>query len=69
MFIELTTRNSFGVTNRIMVSINKIVSIWEEENTVSIFTTESDDSFSVEESYDTIKFLLKIHTKVNNEKT
>jgi len=70
MFIELTSKDAVGSTSRVLISISQIVSIWgDDSGTVSIFTTESDESFTVTESFDAIKFLLQMNIKALSETT
>ena len=76
MFIELTPTNTEQYslkavtptnTSKALIAISQIVSIWEDiDGQVRITTTENVHSFSVAESYDAIKFLLKMHQRTMN---
>ena len=77
MFIELTPINTEQYslkavtptnTSKALIAISQIVSIWEDmDGQVRITTTENVHSFSVAESYDAIKFLLKMHQRTMND--
>ena len=77
MFIELTPTNTEQQalkvvtptnTSKALIAISQIVSIWEDvDEQVRITTTENVHSFSVAESYDAIKFLLKMHQRTMND--
>ena len=77
MFIELTPTNTEQYslkavtptnTLKALIAISQIVSIWEDmDGQVRIITTENVHSFSVAESYDAIKFLLKMHQRTMND--
>ena len=77
MFIELTPTNTEQYslkavtptnTSKALIAISQIVSIWEDmDGQVRIITTENVHSFSVAESYDAIKFLLKMHQRTMND--
>ena len=79
MFIELTPTNTEQYslkavtptnTLKVLIAISQIVSIWENiDGQVRIITTENVRSFSVAESYDAIKFLLKMHQRTTNDTT
>ena len=68
MFIEVTPTNSKQHTLKGLIAISQIVSIWEDtDGQVRIITTENIHSFAVAESYDAIKFLLKMHQRTMND--
>ena len=81
MFIELTPTNTEQHalkavtptntkqhTSKALIAISQIVAIWEDtDGQVRIITTENVHSFSVAESYDAIKFLLKMHQRTMND--
>ena len=83
MFIELTPTNTEQQalkavtptnteqhTSKALIAIPQIVAIWEDMGgQARIITTENVHSFSVAESYDAIKFLLKMHQRTTTNDT
>ena len=81
MFIELTLTNTEQQalkaviptntkqhTSKVLIAISQIVSIREDiDEQVRVITTGNVYNFSVVESYDAIKFLLKMHRRTIND--